>query len=446
MTAVAHGPRRMPGALMALIICACPTGVAPVMAASAAPQPDDRVCETVIDTAGNLIRELMAAEPDSFARYLSHADQYGIQVIYTRIDRDSNNEPTFRQFSWRVDRQRYFNPASLVKLPVALTTLERVRRSRIPGVTSDTPMIVRRGSGCETWHRRGEPAVPLSLHIRRMLLVSDNVAYSRAFEILGQDDLNGRLRELGYDDTVICRRFCRGSWRRNRTANPVAFLGRDGVPIYTLPARVSIHEWVNPLALVNDDGASADGKGGPSRGAAIDSHSNYLPLQSINDMLKAVMFPQSRPRAARFDLTAADLGFIRRQLALYPRESGLPEYGDVENYRDNHKKYFIYGDLPKDRSVITDDAIRIFNIVGRYDGYLADVAYIVDFEKGVEFLLAAVIDTNWNQDRRDGRDGYVTEGLPFLAKLGRAVYRHECARVRAHRPDFGTLLLDLRQP
>lgn len=163
-------------------------------------------------------------------------------------------------------------------------------------------------------------------------------------------------------------------------------------------------------------------------------------------MLKAVMFPQSRPPAARFDLTTADLGFIRRQLALYPRESGLPEYQDGKAFRDNHKKYFIYGDLPKDRSAITGDDIRIFNIVGRYDGYLADVAYIVDFEKGVEFLLAAVIDTNRNQDRRDGRDDYATEGRPFLAKLGRAVYRHECARVREHRPDFRTLLSDLRQP
>lgn len=446
MTPVAHGPRRMPGALMALIMGACPAGVAPVVASSAIPQPDGRVYETVVDTAGNLIHELMAAEPDSFALYLSHADQYGIQVIYTQIDRSSDNEPTFRQFSWHADRQRYFNPASLVKLPVALVALERVGQLNNSGVTSDTPMIVRRGPGCETWHRRGEPAVPLSLHIRKMLLVSDNMAYSRAFEILGQDDLNRRLRDLGYDDPVICRRFCRGSWLQNRTANPVAFVGHDGGTVYTLPTRVSIHEWINPLAQVNDDGGSAGGKGGPSGGAAANNHSNYLPLQSINDMLKAVMFPQSRPPAARFDLTAADLGFIRRQLALYPRESGRREYGDGRKYRDNHKKYFIYGDLPKDQIVITDDAVRIFNIVGRYDGYLADVAYIVDFEKGVEFLLAAVIDTNWNQNRRDGQDEYVTEGLPFLARLGRAVYRHECARVRAHRPDFGTLLSDLRQP
>jgi hypothetical protein len=436
----------MPSVLGALIICACLVGTGSAVAVSTVPRPDDRVYETVVDSTGNLIRELMAAEPDSFARYLSHADQYGIQVIYTRIDRDSENVPTFRQFSWRADRQRYFNPASLVKLPVALVAIERVRRLNIPGLTGDTPMIVRRGPGCETRHRLGEPAVPLSLHIRRMLLVSDNVAYSRVFEIVGQDDLNGRLRELGYDDPVICRRFCRGSWRQNRTANPVAFIARDGGIVHTLPARVSIHEWINPLALVDDGGASAGGKGGPSHGAAGNGHSNYLPLQSINDMLKAVMFPQSRPRAARFDLTEAELGFIRRQLALYPRESGLPEYMNGKEYYDNHKKYFIYGDLPKDRSVITDDAVRIFNIVGRYDGYLADVAYIVDFEKGVEFLLAAVIDTNRNQDRRDGRDEYATEGLPFLARLGRAVYRHECARVREHPPDFGTLLSDLLQP
>lgn len=433
-------PRWAVGVFMALIAGICMRCPASVAAEPDVLPSDGRGAEAVGDSAGTLIRDIMAAEPDSFGRFLADADQYGIQVIYTRIDRDARNQPSFRQYSWGVDRQRYFNPASLVKLPVSLVALERVRRLGIPGLTIDTPMTIRRGPGCRTWHTRREPAVPLSLHVRRMLLVSDNMAYSRVFEFLGQDYLNERLHELGFTDVVICRRFCPGSWQQNRTANPVDFLGRKGAKVYSMPIRVSRHEWLNPLA--GDRGAG--GGSGGARNVAVSEHANYLSLQSINDMLRYVMFPNSCPEGSRFDLTEADLRLLRRQLALYPRESGLAEYSVGTDYRDNHKKYFIYGDMPQGTPMITNENLRIFNVVGRYDGYIADVAYVVDRDKGVEFLLTAVIDSSRGAATGDHAGRYRTDGFPFLARLGRAVYRYECARPRDHRADLGALFEDLR--
>ena len=83
------------------------------------------------------------------------------------------------------------------------------------------------------------------------------------------------------------------------------------------------------------------------------------------------------------------------------------------------------------------DSVRIFNKVGLAYGYVTDNAYIVDFERGIEFLLTAVVLVNENGIFNDGAYEYDEVGLPFLAELGRVIYAYELERKRAHRPDLG---------
>ncbi|MDX5435733.1 MAG: hypothetical protein LPK03_00960, partial [Pontibacter sp.] len=80
--------------------------------------------------------------------------------------------------------------------------------------------------------------------------------------------------------------------------------------------------------------------------------------------------------------------------------------------------------------------IRIFNKVGNAYGYMIDNAYIVDFENQVEFLLSAVILANEAMVFNSDDYQYETVALPFLAKLGRAVYEHELQRKRRFKPDL----------
>ncbi len=66
----------------------------------------------------------------------------------------------------------------------------------------------------------------------------------------------------------------------------------------------------------------------------------------------------------------------------------------------------------------------------------------VDFEKGVEFLLTAVVLINDNGIFNDGVYEYDEVGFPFLAELGRVIYEYELKRQRAHRPDLSKWQLD----
>ena len=82
-------------------------------------------CEDKYRWDGSL-EALMASRPEQFADVLEKADEHRIQIIYTQIDRDADNTPSFRSFSFRLNADEYFYPASTVKLPAAVLALEKV--------------------------------------------------------------------------------------------------------------------------------------------------------------------------------------------------------------------------------------------------------------------------------------------------------------------------------
>src|SRR5690606_7971801 len=100
-----------------------------------------------------------------------------------------------------------------------------------------------------------------------------------------------------------------------------------------------------------------------------------------------------------------------------PAESGIPEYGDGSKYPQAYARYLMF-----DREESIPPNIRVFNKIGSAYGFLTDAAYIVDFDKGIEFILAATVYTNANETFNDGKYEYDEIGYPFLRDLGRAIY------------------------
>jgi hypothetical protein len=121
-------------------------------------------------------------------------------------------------------------------------------------------------------------------------------------------------------------------------------------------------------------------------------------------------------------------------MSKFPGESAFPAY-DINEHYDGYAKFLYYGSekgaLPK--------SMRIFNKVGNAYGQLVDVAYVVDFDKKIEFFLSAAITCNTDGILNDDKYDYNTIGLPFLKNLGRAVYEHEIKRPRRYAPDLTEL-------
>ena len=424
---------------IALGVCRASDAQIPVPATVQRPARCSLAHARVPDTP-DLLPELLAAQPEKFKNILDHPATYEVQILYTQIDRDRDNRPSFKQYAYRLNSRNYFNPASLVKLPILCCALQKLKQLNVPGLDKNSPLTIGRQQSCQTAVDQ-DPTAPsgrasIAHYIKKVLLVSDNDAYNRLYEFLGQQYIHANLRARGYPDVRIIRRFSKCDYRENRFTNPFVFYNDMNQPVYSQPQQVSREPLVNPLPNLKRGRGYLDFRGRYIAEPFDYTYSNNLSLTDVNSMLIAVMFPEAAPPKQRFELKPEDYRFIYRYLCMLPGESGIPAYTDEEKYPDNCKKYFIFGDADGSRSDMRSGPVRSFNVVGKSDGYLSDCAYIVDFECGIEFFLSAVIYVNSDQVLKDGRYEYDSVGMPFLAELGRTVYEYELARRREFAPDL----------
>ncbi len=361
---------------------------------------------------------------------------YELQIIYTQIDRDAQNQPRFTLHTFHVNPRQYFNPASLVKLPVVALSLEKLNALHQLGVTRRTIMATGTAFRCQTPVPFAAPAdsdqtATVGNYIKRMLLVSDNSAYNRLYEFLGQRPLNERLTQLGYPNVRITRRFAPCDTAVNRHTNPISFHTCAGDTLYKQPALTNPEPYTSPLGPVLKGRAYQVGKR-IIRQPYDFTTANHLPLADISTLLRTLLFPESVPAPQRPRLTAADYLFLRFYLHATPHESGFSPYASPR-YFDAYKKYLYYGRNP---TLAIENGLHIYNIVGMSHGFLADVAYFADSLHQSEFLLSAVVYVNSDGIINDGAYEYETVGLPFLVQLGQTVRQYEAARPRQYRPNL----------
>lgn len=175
-----------------------------------------------------------------FQEVIKHPETYRVQIIYTQINRNEANTPSFTNYYFHVDSTDYFNPASTVKLPLALLSLEKLNRLAKPNLTKFTSMQFDSAYSKQTkeWtDKTAQNGYPSIAHlIRKAFLVSENDPYSRMYEFVGQSEINRSLHAKGYLDTRITHRFVRMTADENRHTNPVRFIQEDGKLIYAQPA------------------------------------------------------------------------------------------------------------------------------------------------------------------------------------------------------------------
>lgn len=363
----------------------------------------------------------MGSRPEQFGAVLQESDKHRVQIIYTQIDRDADNKPTFRSYSYRLNADEYFYPASTVKLPTALVALEKV--ANLENVHRETVMLV----------GDDQSGKSIARYVREILLVSDNVAFNRLYDFAGQAQLNESMRESHFEGTRIMHRLSVPlSIEENRRTGPVRFVA-DGKTLYEQPVARSAVDYAapEPVFLGRAEVVGDDLLERPKDF----STKNAFPLQAQHDVIKALMFPDSVDVEQRFDLSDEDYKFVYRNMSAYPGESGIPEYADAERYPPGYVKFLMFGgNAPQ-----VPSNIRIFNKVGDAYGFLTDAAYIVDFDNGVEFILAATIYTNANQTFNDNVYEYDEVGFPFMRNLGQAIYEVELQREKPYHPDLNYL-------
>jgi hypothetical protein len=366
-------------------------------------------------------------------------DTFRYQLIYTRIERDRKNRPHFQNFYYRFDPGEYFNPASTVKMPLSFLALEKINTLKGYGIDKFTPMLTDSAySGqsrvlTDTSAANGLPS--LAQYIKKIFLVSDNDAYSRLYEFLGQEAINKRLWEMGYPGVRITRRFVPMSAEENRHTNPLRFVGKGRILFEQAPVYSALSFPPGKPILI---GRAHFDRNDSLIHAPMDFNGhNNISLLGLQQILQSVLFPESVPATKRFNLSVEDYQFLYRYMSEYPYESRSPTY-DTTEYFQSYCKFFMF----KAGRTPIPSYIRIFNKPGWSYGFLTDVAYIVDFKNKVEFMLSGVIYVNKDGVLNDNKYEYDETGYPFFKEVGNIIYRYELVRKRKHRPDLGKFRID----
>lgn len=380
------------------------------------------------NTTKNPLEDILKSDSPKIKTITEHLADHEVQMLYTQIDRDENGAPSFKEYSFQLNKNKYFYPASTAKLPVAILALQRIKELQAEGsdITKESPFEIYNPETDEvilmgdSTQENGKATV--AHMIKKIFLVSDNDAYNYLFEFLGRDYINRELQKRNIGPAHINHKFQSGADNKNTMA--LRFFTEEGVE--TIAAKTSaIDKHSYPLKKMIKGVGYTDDAGNLFNKPFDFSEKNYFSLESLNKMIKSIIFPESLPENERFDLTEADYAFLRHWMSRLPRESKYPNYSDAEHY-DSYVKFLMFGD---DQSPIPEN-LRIYNKIGMAYGTLTDAAYFKDDQNNIEFMLSATILINENGIFNDGIYEYAEQGLPFLAELGRQVYQFELTRTQ----------------
>jgi hypothetical protein len=283
----------------------------------------------------------------------------------------------------------------------------------------------------DTTSANGLPSV--AQYIKKIFLVSDNDAYNRLYEFVGQQELNETLQKKGYKEVRITRRFVPMSEEEHKHTNAIRFI-KDGKPVYLQPPAYSLYsfDFTKKIFIGN---AHYNWRDSLIHTPMDFTTHNNLPLEDLQQMLQSVMFPHSFNRKKRFNLTEGDLSFLYHFMSAYPGESQFPSY-DTTEYFDSYAKFFFKAEKEKPPAFI-----HIYNKPGWSYGFLTDAAYMTDSQNGIEFMLSAVIYVNRDGILNDDTYEYNEVGYPFFKDLYQVIYNLEKERKRKYIPVFPAVKL-----
>jgi hypothetical protein len=389
-----------------------------------------------------MLKKLMESKPELFGGILNHPEHNQVQILYTQIDRDAQNKPHFKTFSYNLNPNRYFYPASTVKLAAVIFALEKVNALKNTGLNANSTMITDsafKGQTQVTKDESAENKLPSIAHyIKKILLTSDNDAFNRLFEFIGRAEINEKLKRNGLLHSRILNRLAIGDAGESaKHTNPIKFYNGDKL-VYNQAAQYDPKEYELKLSnLVMGKGYLDSTEQLVNKPFSL-ANKNAFAIPDQQKLMQKLLFPESFPAKERFNLTPENYKLFYTYMSMYPTESKYPKY-DEKEFWPTYAKMLYYG---REKDVVIDKNIRIFNKYGDSYGFIIDNSYFVDFKNGIEYLLTAEVQSNNDGIYNDNKYDYETVCFPFMKNLGQVIYQLELQRNKKFKPNLSSFALD----
>lgn len=369
---------------------------------------------------------LLRGHRELFGDLLESADEHRIKVEVALVV-DGPNGRTLARGGF--DRgPEYFYPASAVKTCAVIAAsqlLAELDAATDADVGLDTPLRFEPlfpGEDAEEHDpsHRANGLITAGHELRKVMLVSDNAAYNRLYELAGPEFIAASMAAAGLDRARIIHRLGEFHSAEEQLMTPRVVLRPPGGDPITIEER----RW------------STEGNGGTSGlvlgvahtsgDAVVDGpmsfeRKNFMALRDLLDMNVMLLDPDvhvpGRADGSRIDLPEGDRARIAEAMAGTPGASDDPAY-DRAAYPDDYSKFLLPGLVRVDpeRGWIVRDK------VGRAYGFSVTNGQIVDPTTGATLYVAATIYTNANGVVGDGVYEYGRADR-FFADLGEVLGR-----------------------
>ena len=344
---------------------------------------------------------------------LKNKEEYEIQIAYTEITRDKEGKPVFRDFEFQVDEEKYFYPASTIKLPIIVLTLDKINVLRATGIEiTPKSKILISSTHDENNQSQKDSITSFQNLIADVFLVSDNSASNVLIDFIGYNNFNAKMAQAGFKNTYLNHKFnpdpyVNTNWQIKTVKNEIISSNEN---------QIIITAEQNTLGLKKGKNRLQNGKVVP--GALDFSQKNRSSITDMHNILKRIIFPLKFDKDKTFNLNVEDYDFLRYWMSRFTYEDIGDKFKTEKKYFDSYNKFFIHGE----DTIVQDKNIRVYNKIGQAYGTSIDNAYIKNYQDDVEFFLTATIYTNKNKTINDNVYEYDQTAIPFLSKLSKSIY------------------------
>ena len=350
---------------------------------------------------------------DFLKEIIKDKEDYEIQVLLTKIDQ-YNSKVDFQEYKYQLDDNKYFYPASTIKLPIVVLTLKKINELRSKGseITLKSKITLNYKDDYSELVIRDSITSFQNL-IADVFLVSDNSASNILIDFIGYNYFNHEMENAGFDKTYLNHKFnpdpyVNSTWQISDLDNNIISSINDNQKI------IKADEKTNGL----EKGERRYFKGEILDESLNFSEKNRSSITDMHNLIKYIFYPEIFDSINTFNLNVEDYDFLRYWMSRFTYEDIGEKFIGDENFFETYNKFFIHGD----EQSVSNEQIRVYNKIGQAYGTSIDNGLIKNYQDNVEFILTATIYTNKNKVINDNLYEYDDLAVPFLAKLSRAIY------------------------
>jgi len=310
---------------------------------------------------------------------------------------------------------KYYYPASLVKIPAALVALEELNRLQVSldaFIRFNTDTVEVCGS-TRFVDLTAKNNISFRQMLRELIVVSDNHFYNAFYHFITPGSLRSRFLQMGFDDVYVYKAFtgCDASQQLTTYPSIVCEILPKSTKIIELRGRT-----MNPYSFFKAYEETDDRKFGSKHenedGEIVDGpyDLNYnieIPLNQLHEMMLRFMYPEMYPEEKRWKIREEDRIYLMELMGMYPSEIHSV-YRSLKHLDDLEYKY-----VPGTES----SAGRTYGKLGLSYGFASETVFVPTAGKGTGVLLSYSVYVNSNDIVNDGEYDYETVARPFAREL-----------------------------